>query len=188
VVYEREDVRSARLRRELEKARDELTLADSIILALRDARTRNRTSQRTHAVASGLSKSTVSRLESTPGRLRLDDVVAALDGTGYHVRLCHDADGSPVEAGHWSASELIARYRDGRRLPADASAQRALTTPTWFTARHGYDVPTPEWTWRRSDPRFRLVSESEAARVSLRSKEVDAQQVEPPPAAGPILG
>lgn len=149
VAYEPWEDRLARWEREVGDARAALTLSDSIVMALRNGRSESGTSQRGQAESTGLSKSTVSRLESTPGRLKLDDVVAALAGTRFHLRLCHDVDGSPVRAQDWTESDLLGRDRTDRRLPAHAGPLRPRTTPTWFTARYGYDVPAPEWTWHR---------------------------------------
>ena len=149
MAYERWDDKRARWEREVGEARTALTLCDTIVMALRRGRSESGASQRDRAEITGLSKSTVSRLESTPGRLKLDDVVAALAGTRFHLRLCHDADGSPVRAEDWTASELLGRDRTDRRLPAHAEPLRPRTTPTWFTARYGYDVAAPEWTWHR---------------------------------------
>ncbi|KRE56197.1 helix-turn-helix domain-containing protein [Phycicoccus sp. Soil748] len=149
MAYERFDDKVARWERELDDARDALTLCDSIVMALRAARSESGASQRDRAEATGLSKSAVSRLESNPGRLKLDDVVAALADTRFHLRLCHDLDGSPVLAEDWTSSDVLGRDRTNRRLPAHATPRRARSSPTWFTARHGYDVPGPEWTWHR---------------------------------------
>lgn len=150
VAYEQFDEKLARWEREVGDARDALTLCDTIVMALRNGRSESGASQRDRAEATGLSKSTVSRRESSPGRLKLDDVVAALAGTRFHLRLCHDVDGSPVLAEDWTPSELLARDRTDRRLPAHATSVRARTTPTWFTARYGYDLSGPEWTWHRA--------------------------------------
>ena len=106
MAYESRENKLARWDRELGEARAALTLGESIVMALRDGRATSGASQRDRAEATGLSKSTVAQLESDPGRLKLDDVVTALTGTRFHLRLCHDQDGSPVDPQDWLATEL----------------------------------------------------------------------------------
>lgn len=130
------------------QVQDSLTLLDCIGLALRHQRYLDGTSQREHALRAGWSKSHQARLESDPGQLKLRDVLTALDGTGYHLELRDDLDGRLIEAFEWYPTELVARYRDGRRFPAAVNPVR-WTERTWFHARHGQGGPPPEWTWFR---------------------------------------
>ena len=68
---------------ELLAARADLTLADSIGLALRAHRRRMRMSQRTYAQFRDWPRALVSRLESQAGRATLAMVEKALAPTGY---------------------------------------------------------------------------------------------------------
>ena len=137
-----------RLLAQWKDVRDSLTLTDSIGLALRRQRNLAGTSQREHALKSGWSKSHQARLETDPGRLKLADVLAALEGTSYHLELRRDDDGRLVEPVEWYPTELVARFRDGRRFPAAVNPVR-WTGRTWFYTRHPDDPTTPDWTWYR---------------------------------------
>lgn len=135
-------------------------LHEALVLALREARRRLGLSQRARAEALGWSKGQQARLEVDPGRCKLSDVERALQGSGWTLVLVQDEPaarpllyavlrGQPV-------SELLARDRAGRRFPATARVQRAVTTPRWWVWRHSTypAVPWPEWTadrwaWRR---------------------------------------
>ena len=141
---------TARLLAQWHDAQESLTLVQCIGLALRRRRSTLGMSQRAYAQTSGWSKSHQARLESAPEVLRLADVLAALDGTGYHLELHHDHDGQVVVPVDWAASELVARFSDGRRFPAAVNPVRARSTRTWFYTRHPYDVPAPNWTWFRA--------------------------------------
>jgi hypothetical protein len=132
-----------------QRAQDSLTVAQCIGLALRHRRSTLRVGQREYAQSCGWSKSHQARLESSPENLKLADVLAALDGTGYHLELHHDGDGRAVAPVDWAASELVARFRDGRRFPAAVNAVRSGSARSWFYTRHPDDVTTPSWTWFR---------------------------------------
>lgn len=139
---------TVRLLTQWKDVQDSLTLMDSIGLALRRQRNVARTSQREYALQSGWSKSHQARLETDPGRLKLADVLAALEGTSYHLELRSDDDGRLVEPFEWYPTELVARFRDGRRFPAAVNPVR-WTGRTWFYTRHPYGTPAPDWTWSR---------------------------------------
>ncbi|GAA2736185.1 hypothetical protein GCM10009867_20260 [Pedococcus aerophilus] len=128
MAYESREDKLARWDRELGEARAALTLGESIVMALRDGRATSGASQRDRAEATGLSKSTVARLESDPGRLKLDDVV---------------------------------------------------------TARYGYDLPSPEWTWYRRGRSGWQISTSVASDLSLGSGQADTDRAAPRPPEDP---
>lgn len=72
---------------ELLEARVRLTIADEVGLALRAHRRRLRLSQRAYAALRGYSRATLGRLECSAGAQRLDDIVQALEGTGFALYL-----------------------------------------------------------------------------------------------------
>ena len=139
---------TARLLAQWHSTQESLTVAECIGLALRHRRSALRVGQREYAQSHGWSKSHQARLESAPETLKLADVLAALAGTGYHLELHHD-DGRAVAPVDWAASELVARFSDGRRFPAAVNPVRSRSTRTWFYTRHPHDVPPPSWTWFR---------------------------------------
>ncbi len=81
--------------RELLEARATLTLSDEVGLALRLHRRRLGKSQRAYAAVRGWSRSHLGRLEATAGRMRLEDVVAALQPTGFRLALIPRNEGGP---------------------------------------------------------------------------------------------
>lgn len=153
--------RAARRATDLLAAVETLTLAGSVGLALRDHRRRLGLSQRAYAAVRAWSASRVARLESDAGRFSLDDVVDALEGTGFGIALVAlPPDGSSpahvVDAGTWRESELIARVRDGsRRFPAHHEVEAVDNPPSWWWHReffvHGF-ANEPEWYARRPPP------------------------------------
>jgi hypothetical protein len=142
---------TARLLAEWHSAQETLTVVQCISLALRRRRNTLAVSQREYAQSRGWSKSHQARLESAPSTLKLADVLAALDGTGFHLELHHDADDRVVAPVDWAASELVARFSDGRRFPAAVNPVRSRSTRTWFYTRHPHDATPPDWTWFRAD-------------------------------------
>jgi hypothetical protein len=136
---------------ELLEARATLTLGDEVGLALRATRHRLRLSQRAYATLRGWSTSRLTRLEAGAERLRLGEVVAALEGTDYTLALCRrplggpspPAPGAPAPAGaalpvpiapdHWPRTELLARVRDGsRRFPGHRDVEQVDHAPGWW--------------------------------------------------------
>lgn len=130
------------LARELLTAREELSLLDTVVLAVRADRHRRGLSQRAYASDRGWSKSFVARLETRPGAIPFASVLEALDGTGTELVLRGPA---PEE---WPAAELLARDRAGRRLPAHYHARRLTLPHHWWQLRHPYGTPRrePDWT------------------------------------------
>ena len=66
----------------------------------------------------------------------LEDVLAALEGTGYHLELRHDLDGRLIGSVKCYPTELVARFRDDRRFPAAVNPVRwtrhlPILHPTW---------------------------------------------------------
>ncbi|MBM6404820.1 hypothetical protein JQN72_11255 [Phycicoccus sp. CSK15P-2] len=150
--------------KELLAARASLTLADEVGLALRAHRRRLRLSQRAYARLRGYSRATLGRLESSAGGHRLDDLVHALQGTGFALYLGREpsdpqADGAalsekqqvnvpvavlraePLLGGppavapeEWPRTELIARVRGGSRRFPGHLETTQVTNP-------------PDWWW-----------------------------------------
>lgn len=67
----------------IDDALNRLTLGDQVGLALRDHRHRLGASQRAYAALRGWGRGTLARLEARADGARLQDVVGALDGTGF---------------------------------------------------------------------------------------------------------
>ncbi|KRE61035.1 helix-turn-helix domain-containing protein [Nostocoides sp. Soil756] len=167
---------------ELLAARAALGPQEVVGLALRADRRRRGLSQRAYARLRGWSPSWVARLESAAGRLKLDDLVEALEGTGYELAVCEtshpredpgDDDEPrpppvsggaalpvPVPADHWDRTELIARVRGGgRRFPAHHLIQQVSYPPNWWWGTESTQVGSvaPHWYadpgWGPSEPR-----------------------------------
>lgn len=150
--------------RELLRARERLGLAESVGLALREERRALGMSQRSYAGQRGWSQTHLARLESAAGRLRLDDVVAALESTPFVMTLCRrPGDGSTPPAGTagggalpvpvavppdaWPRPELIARVRGGsRRFPGHRRARQVDYPPLWWWNN--------EATWAVAEPPY----------------------------------
>lgn len=96
--------------RELLEARAALTVVEEIGLALRAHRRALGLSQRAYALRRGYARSTFARLEAGAGGVKLDDVIAALDGTGFGLYLGR-TDPAPT-------------------LPPDEPAPASALTPT----------------------------------------------------------
>src|SRR3954469_23875995 len=71
----------------LARARAHLTVSDEVGLALRAHRRALGLSQRSYAASRGLSRTMLARLEAGAGRMSLDTVVAALEGTGFVLKV-----------------------------------------------------------------------------------------------------
>lgn len=137
-------------------ARTRLDLAQEIGLALRADRRRLHLSQRAYAVRRGLTNVMVARLEAHAGDLKLGDVVHALDGTAFELRLCHRAPegeepaghGTVVAPGYWPRTELLARTRDGsRRFPAHHPTGQVSRPPLWWWNREATWAFAKEPNW-----------------------------------------
>lgn len=153
--------RAAIRQAELDDAVRGLTVADAVGLALRAHRRRLGLSQRAYAAVRGRPPVAIARLESSAGSLRLDDVVEALDGTGFTLALvtCADCDAgvaaTVVEPGSWPLTELLARVRDGsRRFPAHHDTEAVVNPPRWWWHREFFvgKGPEPQWYAPRPTP------------------------------------
>jgi len=127
---------------ELLVARERLTLADTIGLALRAHRRQLGLSQRAYAVVRGWSRAMASRLEAGPQAMSLGTVEQALAPTGYGLALVdlteRDPDGVPavVRPCHWDRAELLARVRGGsRRFPGHRRTEQVSSPPWWWWDR-----------------------------------------------------
>jgi transcriptional regulator with XRE-family HTH domain len=142
--------------RQLARARERLTVADEVGLALRDHRRALGLSQRAYAASRGLSRAMLARLEAGAGRMSLDTVVSALEGTGFELRVAFDdppprtpgaaeavpptsaqesADPEHVGIPHdaWIPTDLVARVRGGsRRFPAHRVVVPVAEPPKWW--------------------------------------------------------
>ncbi|KGN38353.1 helix-turn-helix domain-containing protein [Knoellia subterranea] len=150
-----------RRRADLATAIKEMTVARMVGLALRDHRRRLGLSQRAYAAMRERSPSVIARLESAAGRFQLDDIVEALDGTGFALALVRCADeqagesGSPtiVEPSSWSETELLARIRNGsRRFPAHHDTRAVINPPNWWWHREFFVDKGPEPLWYAPRP------------------------------------
>ena len=153
--------RAAQRKADLDDAVRTLTVADAVGLALRDHRRRLGLSQRAYAAVRGRPPVAIARLESAAGSLRLDDVVDALEGTGFAMALvtCADSDAGVAAAvvppASWPVTELLARVRDGsRRFPAHHETKAVVNPPRWWWHREFFvgKGPEPQWYAPRPAP------------------------------------
>jgi transcriptional regulator with XRE-family HTH domain len=130
--------------RQLALARKRLTVADEVGLALRDHRRALGLSQRAYAASRGLSRAMLARLEAGAGRMSLDTVVAALDGTGFELRVTFD-DPPPTTPG---AAEAVPSRSTSRQGSGPAEA-----VPSTSAAESGSpeDVRIPPQAWLATD-------------------------------------
>ncbi len=157
--------------RQLARARARLTVADEVGLALRDHRRALGLSQRAYAASRGLSRAMLARLEAGAGRMSLDTVVSALEGTGFELRVAFDEPPPTVsEAGvatpstpatpsapqpvvgvphdAWLATDLVARVRGGsRRFPAHRVVEPVVNPPMWWWMHEFFSGPSEEPQW-----------------------------------------
>jgi transcriptional regulator with XRE-family HTH domain len=157
--------------RQLARARARLTVADEVGLALRDHRRALGLSQRAYAASRGLSRAMLARLEAGAGRMSLDTVVSALEGTGFELRVAFDSPpptmpeatvatpstsaqesapstdvGVPPEA--WLPTDLVARVRGGsRRFPAHRVVEPVVNPPLWWWMHEFFSGPTEQPQW-----------------------------------------
>ncbi len=113
----------------------------------------------------------LARLEAGAGRMSLDTVVCALQGTGFELRVAFDdppptvpevAVASPsasappsappvdigVPPGAWLPTDLVARVRGGsRRFPAHRVVEPVVNPPMWWWMHEFFSGPTepPQW-------------------------------------------
>lgn len=157
---------------ELLQARATLTLGDEVGLALRATRHRLRLSQRAYATLRGWPTSRLARLEAGAERLRLGEIVAALEGTDYRLALCRRPVGGPspptpddpapagaalpvpVPPDHWPRTELLARVRDGgRRFPGHRDVEQVDYPPGWWWNTEATRIGTVPPHWSAPAPR-----------------------------------
>jgi hypothetical protein len=131
------------------RARQELTLAQSIAMALRSHRGTLGEGQRDYAERRGWSAAHQARLERDPDNRKLAQIMEALDGTGFRLALLREHTGAESAPESWPTSELVARDAAGRRLPAHVVAHRLWSVPSWYIVRHGFWGPSPDWSWPR---------------------------------------
>ncbi|CAN5822401.1 hypothetical protein BH24ACT8_BH24ACT8_12800 [soil metagenome] len=137
---------------ELLRARDDLDTGRAVGLAMRAHRRVVGETQRVYAVRRGWSKTHQSRLESSADQVRLDQVMHALEGTGFELvlrRMDRDPDPQEVRAEDWPVTEVVALDGQGRRFPANRVVQRVREpNPQWWMARHGTNAMAArvEWT------------------------------------------
>ena len=164
--------------RQLALARARLTVADEVGLALRDHRRALGLSQRAYAASRGLSRAMLARLEAGAGRMSLDTVVSALEGTGYELRVTFDgpcptmpgaAEAVPSESSQepalpedvgippevWLPTDLVARVRGGsRRFPAHRVVIPVTDPPKWWWLHEFFSGPTEKPQWYAPEPPY----------------------------------
>lgn len=171
---------------QLAQARARLTVADEVGLALRDHRRALGLSQRAYAASRGLSRAMLARLEAGAGRMSLDTVVSALEGTGFELRVAFDdppprtpgaaeavpptsaqefADpedvGIPPDA--WLPTDLVARVRGGsRRFPAHRVVVPVAEPPKWWWLHEFFSGPTEKPQWYAPEDPFTPYAHVEA--------------------------
>lgn len=155
-------------------ARDALTVADEVGLALRAHRRALGMSQRAYALSRGLSRSMLARLEAGAGRMSLDTVTDALTGTGFTLHVAFagdDPDPTPVGGAAalvaevvddvgttvpqhrvppeaWAPTDLVARVRGGkRRFPAHRVVEAVTNPPMWWWMHEFFNGPSEEPKW-----------------------------------------
>lgn len=183
---------------ELIQARATLTLADHIGMALRAHRRVLRLSQRDYALIRGLSKSTLSRLETHADQFALAQVVGALSGTGFALALVRLPAGGAgeapvqVQATDWDRTEVLARVRGGaRRFPGHREVRQVSHPPKWWWDRESTLACAVSPDWYAPTPRgpdtVRHLDSDETSEHGARNpvvvdKEVtDGSQREGPP-------
>jgi hypothetical protein len=155
------------------RARCALDVADEVGLALRAHRRRLGLSQRGYASLRGLSRAMVARLEAGAGRMSLDTVVEAWEGTGFCLQLAladdddpapdseaaavvteevvHRLSGAmrrPVPPESWEPTDLVARVRGGsRRFPAHRTVEPVTNPPMWWWMHEFFAGPSEEPKW-----------------------------------------
>jgi transcriptional regulator with XRE-family HTH domain len=107
-----------------------------LALAVRAGRRELRLSQRAFAERTGLSKSSVARLEAARPGCTLETMGAALAGVGLRLALA-DGDGAPWSpvTGALEVDQLDARDEAGRRFPAHLEPVMHTFEPTWRLLR-----------------------------------------------------
>lgn len=117
-------------------------------LALRADRRRRRQSQRAYAADRGLRREALARAEVDAGGLRLEALLALLEGTGFELAVVPaHADLPQVE---WDRTDLEATTRSGSRFPPHRKVRESTGGPKWWwyhevIGNRGFGKQ-PEWT------------------------------------------
>jgi transcriptional regulator with XRE-family HTH domain len=101
---------------QLARARARLTVSDEVGLALRAHRRALGLSQRSYAASRGLSRAMLARLEAGAGRMSLDTVVDALEGTGFVLKVGFDP--LPPQPSGAAAEEVVLPAGGPAELPS----------------------------------------------------------------------
>ena len=120
---------------QLRRARAALTVSDEVGLALRDHRRRLGMSQRSYARERGLSRAMLARLEAGAGRMSLDTVVKALDGTGFVLQVGFSPDHPSPPPADGAAALSPPDVRTAPPLPGPGAVPPETWTPTDLAAR-----------------------------------------------------
>lgn len=170
----------------LRRAQAGLTVADEVGLALRAHRRELGMSQREYAAARGLSRPKLARLEADAGRMHLESIQNALEGTGFALSVSRcpsdprpegDEEGSRVGSPaqlvvvgasvrrsvlpeEWESTDLVARVRGGRRrFPAHRAVQAVDSPPLWWWMHEFFEGPSEEPRWYSPVPLRSLADE-----------------------------
>lgn len=152
--------RAARRAADLAAAIEVVTLPSAVGMALRDHRRRLGLSQRAYATLRDMTSSTIARLERSAGPFSLDDVIRALDSTGFALALIREPDpgeqqcpGAIVQPDSWPVTELLAQVRDGSRsVPAHHETEAVVNPPRWWWHREFFAGKGPEPQWYAPRP------------------------------------
>lgn len=117
-------------------------------LALRADRRRQGQSQRAYAADRGISRDLLARAEVDASPIRLDSLLALLDGTGFALEVV------PVDAGRprvaWEPTDLRATTRRGSRFPPHREVRESAGGPLWWWYHEVLGSrdpgPLPRWT------------------------------------------
>lgn len=129
---------------------DPVPFSDQVGLVLRAYRRERGLSQRAFAEEVRVTQPTVARLERSAEMCSLGTISRLLAATGHTLGVV-DADGALVT--RWSATDLQARDRAGRRFPAHRDVRQVPPgglSPLWWTLHEflgtGACGPQPTWT------------------------------------------
>jgi len=167
--------------RQLALARERLTVADEVGLALRDHRRALGLSQRAYAASRGLSRAMLARLEAGAGRMSLDTVVAALEGTGFELRVTFD-DPPPTTPGAAEAVPSTSAHESGSPEAVLSASSQESDPPEAGTPTSSQE--SKESGSRQAAPSTSLQeSGSRQAAPSTSSQESDPPQAVPSPSS-----
>lgn len=132
---------------EMVAARRSLLTSKRVGLVSRRYRRLARLSQRALARELGWSRASVGRIEKDASAMTLEKVETLMQHTGYRLAIVADSSAAEGESSddQWTAGDLIARDRAGRR-PSPLGEAR------WHPAedlREDSSLRGREWTWHR---------------------------------------